>query len=169
VTSPDEPREPHPAVVDNAVANALSDQYGFLSLSVRYEAAEAARRIVEAWRAPLPKASSEASQLQANSKSEQNLEVVPPATASADTTPRDRAVAALAEKFKAGYDKSKFYVDDLRAYSSIVVEQDEDGPSLRPLTLGEIVDCLADAGLLFFGAPQEEDGSLRSESAKEKP
>jgi hypothetical protein len=82
-----------------------------------------------------------------------------------DTTPQDRAVKALAEKFKAGYDKSGFYVDNLRDYSTLTAEQDEDGPTLRPLTFGEIVDCLADAGLLSSGTQEdgEEVSSLRSE------
>jgi hypothetical protein len=83
-------------------------------------------------------------------------------TVTSSTAPQDRAVAALVVKFKAGYDKSRFYADDLRGYSSLVVEQEEDGPSMRPLTFGEIVDCLADAGFLS-GTQGEGDGSLRSE------
>lgn len=38
---------PHPAYVENALAGALQDLYGFIPLSVRYEAAKAAREIVE--------------------------------------------------------------------------------------------------------------------------
>ncbi|MGB3443967.1 MAG: hypothetical protein WBA97_34965 [Actinophytocola sp.] len=42
----------------NAVANAVHDHYGFVRLDVRYEAAAAAIRIVEAWQAtPIPGAS----------------------------------------------------------------------------------------------------------------
>jgi hypothetical protein len=45
----EETKRPHEAVVDNAVAGALIDVYGFVRLDVRYEAAEAARRVVERW------------------------------------------------------------------------------------------------------------------------
>lgn len=47
----DAARKPSDAAVDNAVAGALRDQYGFLPLGVRYEAAVAARRVVERWTA----------------------------------------------------------------------------------------------------------------------
>jgi hypothetical protein len=40
---------PHPNYVDNAVAGALTDMYGFLPLDVRYSAAAAARAVVECW------------------------------------------------------------------------------------------------------------------------
>lgn len=43
---------PHEAVVENAVANALNDTYGFVPLDVRYEAARSARGLVEQWLNP---------------------------------------------------------------------------------------------------------------------
>jgi hypothetical protein len=43
------PGRPDEAVVDNAVAGALTDVYGFVPLDVRYDAARWARGIVERW------------------------------------------------------------------------------------------------------------------------
>jgi hypothetical protein len=43
------PGRPDEAVVDNAVAGALTDVYGFVPLDVRYDAAKWARGIVERW------------------------------------------------------------------------------------------------------------------------
>jgi phage shock protein A len=40
---------PNPAVVENVLASALMDQYGFLPLNVRYGAAAAARAVAENW------------------------------------------------------------------------------------------------------------------------
>lgn len=42
--------QPDSNTVDNAIAQALQQQYGFVPLSVRYEAASAARAVVERWR-----------------------------------------------------------------------------------------------------------------------
>jgi hypothetical protein len=66
----------------------------------------------------------------------------------ADTTPQDRAVAALISKFKADYVACGFTPDDPRDHSTLVPVQEEDGVALTALTMGQIVDCLADAGLL---------------------
>lgn len=48
--APPEVKDPKWQVVDNAISATLLDQYGFLPLTVRYDAAEAARRVVDAWR-----------------------------------------------------------------------------------------------------------------------
>lgn len=45
-----ETRNPQWRAVDNALSDALTEQYGFLPLAVRLSAAEAARRVVEDWR-----------------------------------------------------------------------------------------------------------------------
>lgn len=66
----------------------------------------------------------------------------------ADTTPRDRAVAALVEKFKGAYVASGFSPSDPRDYSTLVPRVENGETGLSSLTFGEIVDCLADAGLL---------------------
>lgn len=42
-------RQPHEAEVDNAVAGALLDVYGFVPLDVRYKAARYARKVVADW------------------------------------------------------------------------------------------------------------------------
>jgi hypothetical protein len=49
----EETKHPKWQVVDNALSATLTEQYGFLPLSVRYDAAEAARRVVDAWREDL--------------------------------------------------------------------------------------------------------------------
>lgn len=46
---PEETKRPHKAIVDNAVAGALIDVYGFVPLDVRYDAAKTARGIVQRW------------------------------------------------------------------------------------------------------------------------
>lgn len=71
-----------------------------------------------------------------------------------DTTPQDRALAALVAKFKGDYVACGFTPDDPRDHSTLVPVQEDDGVSLTALTMGQIVDCLADAGLLC--SPPEE-------------
>lgn len=49
MSASDERKHPHPAAVENAVAAALTDQYGFVPLDIRYTAARLAREHVDAW------------------------------------------------------------------------------------------------------------------------
>jgi hypothetical protein len=80
-------------------------------------------------------------------------------TVTSDTTPQDRAVAALIERFRPG----------VFPYIGIKPEMDRAEKAIydyRELTMGEIVDCLTDAGLLSSGTQEDQggegDGSLRS-------
>lgn len=71
-----------------------------------------------------------------------------------DTTPRDRAIAALNEKFDCGSGVIGLGTPELEHLTATKAT----GPDLfdwQKLTLGEIVDCLADAGLLADSAPVE--------------
>lgn len=73
-----------------------------------------------------------------------------------DTTPQDRAVAALIERFRPHVFPFVGIKPDMDRAEKAIYQY-------RELTFGEIVDCLTEAGLLSSGTPQEEDGSLRSE------
>jgi hypothetical protein len=68
-----------------------------------------------------------------------------------DTTPQDRAVAALIERFRPG----------LFPHIGIKPDMDQAEKAItnyRELTMGEIVDCLAEAGLLADPAKAETQG-----------
>jgi addiction module HigA family antidote len=79
-----------------------------------------------------------------------------------DTTPQDRAVEALVAKFKGDYVRSGFSPEDPRDYSTLVPRVENGETGLSSLTFGEIVDCLAEAGLLFSdaAAPFNPDWSI---------
>jgi hypothetical protein len=80
------------------------------------------------------------------------------------TTPQDRAVEALVQKFNPHYAEYPLAPLSPRGVSAMTSFTASDGHrSIKPLNLGEIVDCLADAGLLSSGTQEEGDGSLRSE------
>jgi len=79
------------------------------------------------------------------------------------TTPQDRAVQALVEKFQCDRDG---IIGQLSADPRNLAACKKTGDGFLDfgaVTLGEIADCLADAGLLSSGTQEEEDGSLRSE------
>jgi len=71
-----------------------------------------------------------------------------------NTTPQDRAIAALNEKFDCANGTISLEPPELRHLTATKAT----GPGLfdwQKLTLGEIVDCLADAGLLADPAKAE--------------
>ena len=74
---------------------------------------------------------------------------------------QQQAVEALVAKFKQHYVACGFTPEDDREHSTLVPVQDADGSSLTSLTFGQVVDCLADAGLLCSSPdvqPQEDEG-----------
>ncbi len=82
-----------------------------------------------------------------------------------DTTPQQQAVEALVEHFQPDAKGciSLYPAKSSRDYSAAT--STGDGPmDFRILSFGEIVDCLADAGLLCSSPvqPKEDEGSLRS-------
>jgi hypothetical protein len=85
-----------------------------------------------------------------------------------DTTPQDLAIKAINDKFNCEWGSislEPYTLADLR-HTTPTAKVGPRTLDTRKLTLGEIVDCLADAGLLCSSPavqPKDEEGSLRSE------